>query len=718
MQIDVVILTALSLEYTSITDILSKKFKFKIYEGVNNNYNIYYLENQVIQRPIRVAIAPPMGMGQINAAIGTSRMLTDLHPSTTLLIGIAGCMKDRSSGKWTLGDLVVSNQIFDYELKKVKNSTVIPRWRPYTSHEALIELVRADQRSHRQSDAEWCRELIGRPGGDKDHPAIHIGNVLSGNIVLADEIKKDGIQLERPNTEALAIEMEAAGVASVLERYDHYNRFLMIKGLCDWSEGDKNDEWQGYCARASALYAAYYIEMLLPAFIKRLSPYHEEDVFKRHSDAALRCFLESRTAHVPFLKETAETILHNGVREIYDLVNLGEGELKPYSLPINPGSQFLLRAKPLFKNAKKFYVTSLDFVSTFWIDKNKSTAREYIEAQSQIEDHKNVKRLFVFSNPITAHKHLNQLDAHADVFPNTFVCSKNDYIKLISPLVIGGKSYIEKFITEDFSIASFVVDGEERFYYSGFASDKFTLELMRESPGIGDINCIKFMKMFDDLAELQPGQVSPKSRVLKWNPKLRLSKNWENTWADQLKHMFETRSFDVFHVLSFNINEPSYKKIKSRLAALKYQILEGVDGQGESLASRHNIENVWLLSRIDRELNPISDGIVGSMLHYSDAAKMQYMLLIKFANQDGLENFLKDRENTTLRFELFSLLGNEIAEFMDLMNINTPEDLQGTASPRLLYQALEKLAAHKFRRFDYRDDEAIEQIVRSTPPPF
>src|SRR5262245_48828046 len=141
MKVDVVILAALSDELDAIKEELGRRLenpehKWR-YSGSSKDFDVYDLKNG-----LRVATAPPMGMGQLAAAVGTSEMMIDLAPSLTLLVGIAGCMEDRDKSESSLGDLVVSDYIIDYELQKLKNGNVEPRWTERQSCRNLLGRIR------------------------------------------------------------------------------------------------------------------------------------------------------------------------------------------------------------------------------------------------------------------------------------------------------------------------------------------------------------------------------------------------------------------------------------------------------------------------------------------------------------------------------------------------------------------------------------------------
>lgn len=80
---------------------------------------------------------------------------------------------------------------------------------------------------------------------DDDNPAIHYGNIASANQLMKDATTRDRLAAEK---DVLCFEMEAAGLM---------NHFpcLVVRGICDYADSHKNNEWQGYAAMTAAAYA-------------------------------------------------------------------------------------------------------------------------------------------------------------------------------------------------------------------------------------------------------------------------------------------------------------------------------------------------------------------------------------------------------------------------------------------------------------------------------
>ncbi|KAF3235112.1 hypothetical protein TWF192_001078 [Orbilia oligospora] len=87
--------------------------------------------------------------------------------------------------------------------------------------------------------------IVTRSKRQSSHPQIHYGVIASGNQVMKDGVKRDQISTE---TGALCFEMEAAGLM------DNFP-CLVVRGICDYSDGHKNKRWQPYAALVAAVYA-------------------------------------------------------------------------------------------------------------------------------------------------------------------------------------------------------------------------------------------------------------------------------------------------------------------------------------------------------------------------------------------------------------------------------------------------------------------------------
>lgn len=87
---------------------------------------------------------------------------------------------------------------------------------------------------------------------DADDPVVHYGIIASADQLMKDAVIRDKISQQH---DVMCFEMEAAGLS---------NDFpcVVIRGICDYSDSHKNDEWQGYAAATAAAYAKELLQTI------------------------------------------------------------------------------------------------------------------------------------------------------------------------------------------------------------------------------------------------------------------------------------------------------------------------------------------------------------------------------------------------------------------------------------------------------------------------
>ena len=90
-----------------------------------------------------------------------------------------------------------------------------------------------------------------RPYGP-ENPVVHYGIIASADQLMKDAVIRDQLSQQHG---VLCFEMEAAGLS---------NDFpcVVIRGICDYSDSHKNDEWQGYAAATAAAFAKELLRIL------------------------------------------------------------------------------------------------------------------------------------------------------------------------------------------------------------------------------------------------------------------------------------------------------------------------------------------------------------------------------------------------------------------------------------------------------------------------
>ncbi|KAK2478562.1 hypothetical protein H9L39_11050 [Fusarium oxysporum f. sp. albedinis] len=94
---------------------------------------------------------------------------------------------------------------------------------------------------------------------NENNPAIHCGLIASGNQLMKDALLRDELAAKHG---ILCFEMEAAGLMN------HF-QCAVIRGICDYCDSHKNDEWQEYAATAAAAYTKDLLLQVAPSSVQK-----------------------------------------------------------------------------------------------------------------------------------------------------------------------------------------------------------------------------------------------------------------------------------------------------------------------------------------------------------------------------------------------------------------------------------------------------------------
>jgi nucleoside phosphorylase len=94
------------------------------------------------------------------------------------------------------------------------------------------------------------------PFKDALQPAVHIASMASGSTVRADNPFKE---IRVPVRGTRAVEMEGAAFYRTLKEFGD-TQYLLVKGVCDYADKDKDDTYHDYAGRISALYMFAFLK--------------------------------------------------------------------------------------------------------------------------------------------------------------------------------------------------------------------------------------------------------------------------------------------------------------------------------------------------------------------------------------------------------------------------------------------------------------------------
>jgi len=220
------------------------------YERIQQGFEPTYYRGRIIipatHESYEVVVTMLLGMGTGEAAIASMEVLRRWRPANVIMVGIAAGVP----GKVTLGDVVVADFVFYYELAKRTSRGEQRRGQYFPSDRLLYDRALAYEAS------DWTQKIsTKRPDTlHRDLPvlSVHFGAIASGEKILADAKTLARLLDECP--ELLAVAMEGAGVAGAASHQAQPTRFLEVRSICDYGNEQKNDDWQAFAAEAAAAF--------------------------------------------------------------------------------------------------------------------------------------------------------------------------------------------------------------------------------------------------------------------------------------------------------------------------------------------------------------------------------------------------------------------------------------------------------------------------------
>jgi 5'-methylthioadenosine/S-adenosylhomocysteine nucleosidase len=193
-----------------------------------------------------------LGMGRVEATSAAGDAIRRWRPRYVLLVGIAGGIADAGV---TIGDVIVSDQVVDYELQKQYAKGASIRYNVYKSDPRLLGVVQ-------ETTAELLAKLIKARRPEPGAPKRLIGPIATGDKVVAFGKIMNRYRREWPKL--VGVEMEAGGVAAAAFQSADQPGFFMIRAVSDLADERKDEaktyEWRTYACEAAAAYAAMVLK--------------------------------------------------------------------------------------------------------------------------------------------------------------------------------------------------------------------------------------------------------------------------------------------------------------------------------------------------------------------------------------------------------------------------------------------------------------------------
>ena len=233
-QADVLLVVATEIESEAVFDVLSSG-GYSPTRPWFSSTNAYQLFSPIAGARVALVRCSMGSGGPGGPELTVAEAVTALKPTSVVMLGIAFGVDSEDQ---KIGDVLVSTQVFDYELQRIGT-------------DGAGRLVR----TARGARPDASPRLVARFQMARLHTyglRVQEGTLLSGSK-LVDNVDYRG-QILSICSDAIGGEMEGFGVYSAAERA-HVD-WVIVKAICDWADGNKKARKayrQGVAARNAAL---------------------------------------------------------------------------------------------------------------------------------------------------------------------------------------------------------------------------------------------------------------------------------------------------------------------------------------------------------------------------------------------------------------------------------------------------------------------------------
>jgi len=276
------IVTALPREFRAVMTMLGSSRIVELPgKGADHTYALGTLPSKNGRHLVAVLLLPDIG--NTNSGIGAA-LMTSNYPSVecVFMVGIAGGVPDAldPSEHVRLGDVVVSGRdgVVQYDIGKMLTDRLIAKPPPRPPSARMLQATRIlsalnyEDSYYRLIDESLSELGISRPSQGSDvlgttdvpsiplshpldpsrtpgRPRVFIGTIASANQVLKNAARRDQLRNEH---RAKAVEMEGSGIADLA--WTRAIEYFVVRGICDYCDSNKRDDWQDYAAVVAAAY--------------------------------------------------------------------------------------------------------------------------------------------------------------------------------------------------------------------------------------------------------------------------------------------------------------------------------------------------------------------------------------------------------------------------------------------------------------------------------
>jgi nucleoside phosphorylase len=287
MKVDIAIITIRDDEFDAVFNRLEEYLPEMVNGSSGRTYAMLSVPT-ITGKTCAVALARSPEQGNDVSQQVASDMIRDLDPQLLLVVGIAGGIPQ---SEFTLGDVIISSRIHNFDVNAVKQGDITFDVRggihPFVSNliaslpfykSRLVDWNARDSiRMERPSiDLVWAQSNVYGSSKWRDEviesltthfsettstarlPLFKTGSIASSNSLMKDtDIPTTWLESARS---ILAVEMESAGVLQAAQQINKQYPVMAIRGISDIIGLKRDERWTPYACQSAGAFTSAFIK--------------------------------------------------------------------------------------------------------------------------------------------------------------------------------------------------------------------------------------------------------------------------------------------------------------------------------------------------------------------------------------------------------------------------------------------------------------------------
>ena len=203
-------------------------YKSNIQSTLPHDANFYNIGKLGYYSVVHLELVDQASARQSASILSISNAIDAYNPDAVILVGVAFGLDDGTSKWQTIGDVLISKTVTDYESGIIRKGEFLSDGVTSEAGKFLVNVFASLSRT-------WIFNLENKPA------ECIAGNILSGDKFVDD--LKFKCELIKRYPLAIGGEMEGRGAYAAC-RDRGINEWIIVKGICDWGDGNTNQNKQ------------------------------------------------------------------------------------------------------------------------------------------------------------------------------------------------------------------------------------------------------------------------------------------------------------------------------------------------------------------------------------------------------------------------------------------------------------------------------------------